>query len=156
MEPEDPLPYANIPPSLPILRLINSVHCTYPPTPISSRSILLYSPISTQIFQVTSFIQNLPTKMLYAPLLSPICSTCLAHLILLDLITQIIFGEKYTPWRSVSCDFLQFTVTSSLLGPNVFFSTLLSITLNPYSSLNLRHQDEQTYTAPHKLYCCVF
>jgi len=38
------------------------------------------------------FPPDFPTKTLYALLLAP--STCPAHLILLDLITQIIFGEE--------------------------------------------------------------
>ena len=36
-----------------------------------------------------------PTKTLYTPLLSPICSKCPAYLILLDLITRTISGEDY-------------------------------------------------------------
>ena len=38
---------------------------------------------------------SLATKTLNAPLLSPIRAKCAAHLFLLDLITQITFGEEY-------------------------------------------------------------
>ena len=154
MEPEGPLPYPNIPPSLPPLKLIISVHWT--PLLFFQDPFYFIHLFPPRSFKSTSFIQNLPTKMLFAPLLSPIRSTYPAHLILLYFITRIICGEEYTPWSSTLCDFLQFPVTSSLLEPHVSFSTLLSITVNSYSFLNLRHQDKQTYRASHKLYRCVF
>jgi hypothetical protein len=51
-------------------------------------------------------LSDLPTKMLYAPLTSPMRATCPAHLILLALITLTIVGEEYKPCSS-SCSFLQ-------------------------------------------------
>jgi hypothetical protein len=41
------------------------------------------------------FPSGLQTKTLYAHHLSAICAACPTHPVLLDLITQIIFGEEY-------------------------------------------------------------
>jgi hypothetical protein len=41
------------------------------------------------------FLQGFSTKELYAFLISPMCATGPTHLILLNLITQITFGEAY-------------------------------------------------------------
>jgi len=41
------------------------------------------------------FPSGVPTKTLYTPFLSSTSATCSAHLMLLDLITQIIFGEEH-------------------------------------------------------------
>ena len=51
----------------------------------------------------------------------------------LYLITQITFGECRSLSSSI-CSFLHPHVTSSLLGPNIFLSTLLSNTVSPHSS----------------------
>jgi hypothetical protein len=66
---------------------------------------------------------GVPTKMLYAPLTSPMRATCPAHLILLALITLIILGGEYKPCSSSLCSFLQPPVTSSLLSPNILART---------------------------------
>jgi hypothetical protein len=52
-------------------------------------------------------LSGLPIKTLYTPLLSPIHATWPAHLILLDLITKIIFGEQY---RSLSSLYVVFSI----------------------------------------------
>jgi len=65
-------------------------------------------------------------------LLSPICTTCPAHSILLDLIIQIIFGEEYRLLSSSFCSFLHSPLASSLLGPDVLCSTLFTNTQNMF------------------------
>ena len=77
--------------SLSWARSIQSV----PSHPISWRSILILSSHLRPSLPIGLSPSCFPTKTLYTPYLSPKRSACPAHLILLDLITQIILGEVY-------------------------------------------------------------
>jgi hypothetical protein len=67
-------------------------------------------------------------------------ATCLAHLVLLDLIILVIFVENKKLGAPHCAIFSGLFITSSLLGPNIPLSTLFSDTLNQRYSLNVRDQ----------------
>ena len=81
----------------------------------------------------------------------PIRATCLAHLILLDLITQTVLGGEYRTLSSSLCSFLRSPVTSSLLGTNILLNTLFSNTLSLRSSLNVIDQVSHPYKTTGKI-----
>jgi hypothetical protein len=68
---------------------------------------------------------------------SPIRATCLVHL--LDLIFLIILCSN------INYEASHYTVTSSLLSPNILLSTLFSNTLSVYFSFNARGQVSHPY-----------
>ena len=104
------------------------------PHPTSWRSILILSSHLLLGLPSVLFPPRFPTKTLYTPLLSPIHSTCPAHLILLYFITRTILGEAYRSFSSSLCIFLHSPVISPLLGSNILLSTLFSNTLSLCSS----------------------
>jgi hypothetical protein len=89
----------------------------------------------------------------YLLFLSPMCSTCPAYLLLLDLITRRIFAEEHMSQSSSLCSLLHSLPTSSLLGPNIFLSTVF------LNILNIRNQTSQPYKTTDKitvLYILIF
>jgi len=76
-----------------------------PPHPTSWRTILILSSYLRLGLPCGLFPSGLPTKTLCMPLLSPTRATCLANLILLDVITRTILGEEYRSlrpeWRKI-------------------------------------------------------
>ena len=136
------------PPLFPIPSQINPVHALNAP---SWRTILTLS----------SYLRlGFPTKSLYAALLYPIHAKCPAHLILLDVITRIILGEKYRSW-STSLSSLHSPVISYLLASDIFLSTLFSNILCTlfiskryyWRSLNIFDQSWPTITVKEQLSC---
>jgi len=111
----------------------------------SWRSILKLSSHRRLCLPSCLFLSCYPNKNLYAHLLSLIQATCPAHLILLYLITQVVFGVQYKSLNSSLRSFLHSPVTSSLLGPNILLSTLLSNTLSLCSSLNMKDHVSHPY-----------
>ena len=87
------------------------------------------------------------------PCQNPVCISLLPHTchmhcssLLPCLITLTIPGKQYQSYSPSFCSFLQATVTSSPLPPNITLSTLLSNTLSLCSFLNV--QDQVSH--PHK------
>ena len=74
------------------------IQSTYP-HPTFSRSILILSTHLRLGLPSGLFPSGFPTKILYAPLSSPIRAICPAHLIL-DFITRTILGEEYRSFNS--------------------------------------------------------
>jgi len=96
------------------------------------------------------FPSSFPVQNMYV-LFFFIHATCPAHLILLDFITQIIFGEQCKSWNSSLCHLTQSFVIPSLLVPNIFLSTLFSSICSLYSMLSVTFQGLHPYKTEGKI-----
>jgi hypothetical protein len=137
MESEGSLPHSQAPATCLYPEPEKSSPCL--PISLFCRSGLILSSCLCMCCPNGLFPSVLPTKTPYAPLHSSIHAMCPTHLIFLDLIIQIIF-VAYKFQSSSLCSLFQSHVTSSLLGPNIFVSTLFLNTFSPCSSLNVRDQ----------------
>ena len=97
------------PPLVPVLHQSEkSIHFNS----ISVKSLLILASYLHPGLPTVLFPSSCPTEILYTFLFSPTHATWPAHLMLLDMSTQIIFGEEYKSYRSslwtfpASCYFL--------------------------------------------------
>jgi hypothetical protein len=67
------------------------------------------------------------------------------------LITPKTFGQQYRSLSSSLCRFLHSPLTSSLLGQNIFLSTLFSNTLSPRFSSTVSDQVSHPYETTGKI-----
>ena len=115
----------------------SSIQSLPPPIPLPEYPFYYYLPIYALVSHCGLFPSGFPIKTLYAHRLYPIRATCPAHLILLDFITQTIFGEQDRSLSFSICSFLYSPVTLSLIGPNILLKTLFSNILSLRSTLNM-------------------
>jgi hypothetical protein len=88
------------------------------------------------LFHVVSFLQVFETKPCRREI-SPNRATCFAHLILCGMVAGRIHVEEYTSRSSSLLISPQSPVSSYLLYPNIFRSTLFCNTLTQYLSRGL-------------------
>jgi len=108
-----------------------------PPSPSHFKSILI---LSFHLGLPSGLLTpDLPTKILYAPVLSPICATChILHSSLFDNSNNILCGVQII--KLLIMQFDHSPVNSSLLGPNILLNTLFSDTLSLHSSSSVSDQ----------------
>ena len=126
-------------------------HSCLLPVPIHSQFNPVHAPSFNFLNNHLNIIFPRWSLSLRCPHQNPVCTsplpyTCyvIHHLIFLDVITWM-FDMQYRSWSSSLRRFLHSPVTSSLLGPNIFLSTLLFKTFSLCSSLNVRDQVSHPY-----------
>jgi hypothetical protein len=150
MNPEGSLPHSQVPTTWLDAEPDQSSPCSHP---TSWRSILILSLLHLSLTSVL-FPSSFPTITLYGP--HPIHASCPAHLILLNLITQIILGEECKSLSSPVCSLFCFRVICPSLA-QIFSSAPYSQTPSaPHSSLSLSNQVSHSYKTTDKIMALYF
>ena len=134
---------------VPIPNQINPVNAHSPSTSWKSMLILLFHPLLG--LPSCLFPSGFSTKTLYAAL-PPIRATYPTYTIFFIWSLEN-YLVKIIQWSFSLFSTFYSPVTSSLLGPNVFFSTVLSNTLSLCCSLNARDHVSHSYTTTCKITC---
>jgi len=92
--------------------------------PASLRSIWILSSQLRLHLSLGSLLSGCLTKILYARLFFLTIALCPAHLIIPNVITQIVFGEGYKSWRCSLCSLFPVSCYFLPLRSNNFVSTL--------------------------------
>jgi hypothetical protein len=90
-------------------------------------------------------------KIHFNIILQSLPSSSKCCLIILDLITQIIFGEEYRAQSTLLCHLFYSAITSSLLGLNLFPQRPILKHPQPTSSLTVSDQDLPPYKTTGKI-----
>jgi hypothetical protein len=151
MNPEGSLPHSQVSATWLYAEPGQSSPCSHP---TSRRSILILSSLLHLGLTSVLFPSSFPTNTLYGPL--PIHASCPAHLILLNLITQIILVEECKSLSSPLCSLFCFPVICPSLA-QIFSSAPYSQTPSaPHSSLSLSDQVSHPYKTIDKIIVLYF
>ena len=149
MEPDCSLPHTQLSVTCPYLEPDQS--SPYASHPTFWRSILLLSSYLGLKLLSGLFPSRFPTKTLYRTLPSPIRTTYITYLIILDFITRTKLGEEYRSLCSSLRSFSPLPLSSLLLGPNIILNTHFSNNLSLRSSLNVSDQVSHPYKTTVKI-----